>query len=59
MLFYGQEEVNDVESEKKILVNVVKKAAEKALRRDANSTTCVGFYQPKAPTDLQRFKSIK
>ena len=39
--------------------NVAKKVAEKALRRDANRTTCLAFYQPKAPTELKRFKSSK
>ncbi len=48
-----------MENKKKLLVDVVKKAAEKALLRDANSTTCVGFYQPKAPADLKHFKKGK
>lgn len=30
-------------------LKVVKKAAEKSLRADANSTTCGWIYQPKAP----------
>lgn len=59
MLFCRQKEVNNVESGKKLLAKVAKKAAEKALRRDANSTTCYGFYQPKVPADLKRFKSGK
>lgn len=53
------EEVNNVENGKKMIAKVAKKAAEKALRRDANSTTCFGFYQPKAPAALKRFKSGK
>lgn len=48
-----------MESGKKLLAKVAKKAAEKALRRDANSTTCYGFYQPKVPAELKRFKSSK
>lgn len=39
--------------------NVAKKSAEKALKRDANSTTCWGVYQPKAPANLDRFKKHK
>jgi len=35
---------------------LAKKVAEKALRRDANSTTCTGIYQPKAPANLEMFK---
>lgn len=44
---------------KKLFAKVARKVAEKALRRDANTTTCVGFYQPKAPAELKRFKSSK
>lgn len=43
----------------KLVSNVARKAAESALRRDANSTTCVGFYQPKVPAALKRFKNSK
>lgn len=42
----------------KVTAKFVKKVAEKALRRDANSTTCTGIYQPKAPTNLERFKKL-
>ncbi len=59
VIFCRQKEVNDVESKKKLIAKVARKAAEKALRRDANSTTCLGIYQPKAPTGLKRFKNIK
>lgn len=38
---------------------LVKLSAEKALRRDANRTTCLTFYQPKAPAGLDRFKKSK
>ncbi len=41
---------------KKIVAKAAKKVAEKALTRDANSTTCVGIYQPKAPAKLEQFK---
>lgn len=44
---------------KNVVLNIVKKSAEKALRRDANSTTCIGIFQPKAPVELKRFKHIK
>lgn len=39
-----------------LVAKVARKAAEKALRRDANSTTCFGIYQPKVPAELKRFK---
>lgn len=34
----------------------VKAATENALKRDANKTTCIAIYQPKAPSNLSRFK---
>ncbi len=48
-----------MESKKKLIAKVARKAAEKALRRDANSTTCLGIYQPKAPAGLKRFRKPK
>ncbi len=30
-----------------------------SLMVDANTTTCVGFYQPEAPKELSRFKKSK
>lgn len=48
-----------MKTNKKALAKIVKATAEKALRRDANSTTCFGFYQPKAPESLKRFKDSK
>lgn len=48
-----------MKNKKKLVANVARKAAESALRRDANSTTCVGFYQPKVPAALKRFKTVK
>ena len=59
VLLCCQKEVNDVEIKKNLIAKMAKKAAENALRRDANSTTCVCIYQPKAPAELKRFKNIK
>lgn len=39
-----------------LAAKIAKQAAEKALRRDANQTTCAVLYQPKAPAGLNRFK---
>lgn len=36
-----------METKKNLIARVAKKVAENALRRDANSTTCVCIYQPK------------
>ena len=59
MLFCRQKEMSDMKNKKKLVANVARKTAESALRRDANSTTCVGFYQPKVPAALKRFKNVK
>lgn len=44
---------------KKTLSKIAKTIAEKALKRDANSTTCISFYQPKAPSALKKFQAGK
>lgn len=44
---------------KMLAAKFAKTTAEHALKRDANSTTCVAIYQPKAPADLNKFKSSK
>ena len=59
MLFCRQKEVNAMKSKKSLIAIVAKKAAEHALRRDANRTTCVGIFQPKAPEALKQFKNSK
>lgn len=48
-----------MKSKKGLVAVVAKKAAEQALRRDANRTTCAGIFQPKAPEALKRFKNSK
>ncbi len=40
----------------KIAAKAAKAVAERALRREANATTCFALYQPKAPANLSRFK---
>lgn len=44
---------------KRIAAVIVKSAAQKALVRDANRTTCHIIFQPKVPTGLNRFKKNK
>ncbi len=41
------------------IAKMAKAIAEKALKRDANQTTCSIFYQPKAPASLEQFKKSK
>lgn len=43
-------------NKKNLLLKAAKRSAEKALRRNANATTCTGFYQPKVPAELKQFK---
>ena len=43
----------------KVLAKIAKSTVEKALQRNANSTTCVFIFQPKAPQNLNRFKKGK
>lgn len=47
-----------MKSQKKIFTKVIKVMAEKSLVRDANSTTCMAVYQPKAPSSLKKFSKI-
>lgn len=41
---------------KTLLTKIVKTTAEKTLRRDANSTSSLAFYQPTPPEKLKEFK---
>lgn len=43
---------------KKIFTKVIKTITEKSLAHDANSTTCMAVYQPKAPKSLKKFSKI-
>lgn len=44
---------------KNFVAKAAKAAALHALKRDANSTTCLVVYQPKAPVSLAHFKKVK
>lgn len=48
-----------MKSQKKIFTTAIKTIAEKSLERNANSTTCVVLYQPKAPVALNKFSKVK
>ena len=39
--------------------NMIKSLVEKSLKANSNSTTCVVFYQPKAPASLKKFSKIE
>lgn len=38
---------------------LVKSIVEKSIKLDANSTTCMVVYQPKAPAALKKFSKIE
>ncbi len=37
---------------------LIKKLANHSLKFDANNTTCISIYQPKAPAALKKFSKI-
>lgn len=45
-------------NKKSVSKNMLKKAVEFSLKGNANSTTCVHIYQPKAPAALKKFSKI-
>lgn len=47
-----------MKSQKSLFTKVIKSVAEKALTRDANSTSCMIYHQPKAPLSLKKFSKI-
>lgn len=47
-----------MKSQKNIFTKAVKTITEKSLERNANSTSCILYYQPKAPIDLKKFSKI-
>lgn len=46
------------EKVQKSSTNLIKKVVNKSLRRDANNTSCLFVYQPKAPAALKNFSKI-
>lgn len=43
----------------KISSKMVKTMVEKFVKADVNSTTCMVFHQPKAPTLLKKFSKVE
>jgi len=43
----------------KPVAKTVARVLDSFLRTDANSASCIVFYQPKAPKELERFRSKK
>ena len=48
-----------MKSAKKMVTRIVKAAAVRSLRQDANRTTCGAIYQPKVPDKLTHYKKEK
>ena len=44
---------------RKICTKMVKSIVEMVIRVDANSTTCMIVYQPKAPAMLKKFSKVE
>ena len=49
----------NMKSERNFCLNILKKVAEKTLSDSANSTSCMIYYQPKAPEALKNFSKIE
>lgn len=47
-----------MKSSKKTYSNIMKSIVERALQNNANSTTCMIYYQPKAPATLKKFSKV-
>lgn len=50
--------MNTREKVQKESTRLVKKIVNHSLRRDANNTSCIFIYQPKAPAALKNFSKI-
>lgn len=48
-----------MKNERNFGLNILKKVAEKTLSDSANSTSCMIYYQPKAPEALKKFSKIE
>lgn len=48
-----------MKSQKNIFAKVMKTAVEKSIIRDANSTSCIVYHQPKAPASLKAFSKVE
>lgn len=40
------------------ITKIVKNAIEKSFVRDANCTSCIVYYQPKAPASIKKFSKV-
>lgn len=48
-----------MKSQKNLFTKAIKTVVEKSIIRDANSTSCMIYHQPKAPTALKKFSKVE
>ena len=48
-----------MKTSKKTYSNIMKSIVERAIQNNANSTTCMIYYQPKAPAALKKFSKVE
>lgn len=48
-----------MKSQKNNYSKIIKKVVENSLKLNANSTTCMAVYQPKAPDALKKFSKVE
>ncbi len=46
-------------AQKKNHTNIIKKIATSSISAEANSTSCIMLYQPKAPEALKKFSKVE
>ena len=47
-----------MKSQKNLFTKAIKTVVEKSIIRDANSTSCMIYHQPKTPAELNKFSKI-
>lgn len=55
----GIKKMKNKKTAKSKLLNLTVKTIEKTVKNDANSTSCMIFYQPKAPASLKKFSKAE
>lgn len=48
-----------MKSQKRTITKIMKTVIEKSLTHDANSASCIVYYQPKAPAALKKFSKVE
>ena len=48
-----------MKSQKNLFTKTIKTVVEKSIIRDANSTSCIVYYQPKTPASIKNFSKVE